>query len=121
MFEIPFHREMLIKIKQCPTRSVLVLKDPSIVNFYDDLENAKIILPTLDNLQITQDDLVEFDYIVLEDAEKVINHPILYTVLDLIQYTKCKIIISTCKTDLLDSFEKRIKSRFNKRKVIQFF
>ena len=36
-----------------------------------------------------------------------------YTVLELIQYTKCKIIISTCKTDLLDSFEKRIKSRFN--------
>eukprot|EP00835_Amoeboradix_gromovi_P004934 NODE_421_length_8910_cov_0.283623.p4 type:complete len:300 gc:universal NODE_421_length_8910_cov_0.283623:5472-6371(+) len=120
MFAIPFHDEMLSKIKECPTRSVLVLKDPSLVSFYDDLSNCKIILPTLDNLEISEDLLKDFDYIVIEDAEEVIGHPILYTVLDQIQYTKCKIIISTCKTDILDSFEKRIKSRFN-NSVINLF
>eukprot|EP00834_Sanchytrium_tribonematis_P002744 NODE_91_length_21557_cov_0.766660.p10 type:complete len:303 gc:universal NODE_91_length_21557_cov_0.766660:1789-2697(+) len=113
MRQIPFHSELLEKIINCPTRSLIVLKDPSIVNLYNELDNSKIIRPGLDSLDVTEDEIHDFDYIVIENAEQIVNQPILYTVLDQIQYSNCKIILSTCKTDLLDLFEKRIKSRFN--------
>ena len=120
MRSIPFHKEMLNAITSCPTRSVIVIKDPSIVNFYDALENAKILIPSLDLLNVTKEELLEYDYVIIEDAEQIVGHPLLYTILNEIQYTQCTIILSTCQIDLLDSFEKRIKSRFN-NSVINLF
>ena len=62
---------------------------------------------------------------VFEDIDYYINETkqvLLYKILDMLQYCQIKFlfIATSMKVDVVDSFEKRVKSRFSHRQVILY-
>ena len=60
---------------------------------------------------------------ILENVEYYVENSkqsLLYKILDMLQYTKIRFafIATSQKIDIIDSFEKRIKSRFSHRQIL---
>lgn len=106
---------------------------PKTTNFADTLQSILAILSHPDELQANEGDEVVEDepdpartanavVFVLDEFDHFATHPrqtLLYNLFDIAQAKKAPIAVLglTCKVDVVDSLEKRVKSRFSHRTV----